>query len=265
MAIRINNNTALIAAQRAGKANAAMTQSLERIATGRKINSASDDAASMTIADSLKSRALAAGQEIRNAGDSISIAQIADGALGQMSDILQDIRIKTLDAANGTYSPDSRAAIQADINGSLESLKGIVDSTSYNGQTLLDGTFNNATLSIGSVDPSKLGSDESGSLSEIDVTTAEGAQKAIESVDQAMEQLNQTRSDVGASQNQYVSDINVLSTTRVNLLAAQSQIRDTDLAEESILLNKMKLLEKAGIYAQAQANSSKKNIVDLLG
>jgi len=115
------------------------------------------------------------------------------------------------------------------------------------------------------VDPSKLGSDESGSLSEIDVTTAEGAQKAIESVDQAMEQLNQTRSDVGASQNQYVSDINVLSTTRVNLLAAQSQIRDTDLAEESILLNKMKLLEKAGLYAQAQANSSKKNIVDLMG
>ena len=266
MALTINNNTsALIATRQAGKANGAMTHSLERIATGKRINRASDDAASMTIADSLRSRALAAGQEIRNSGDNISIAQTADGALGQMSKIIQDIRIKTIEAANTTNSPDSRTAIQSEINGALDALKGILDTTSYNGQTLLDGTFDTVGLSIGSVAPSKLGSNDSGFLTDIDVTTLEGAQKAVDSLDQALDQVNQVRSDLGASQNQSASNISTLSTTRVNLMAAQSQLRDTDLAEESIILNQMKLLEKAGTYALAQANSSKDNLIDLMG
>lgn len=266
MAFRIQNNTsALISAQQTGKNRSAMAKSLERIATGKKINSASDDAAAMTIADSLKSRALAAGQEIQNAGASISIAQTADGALGQMSDILEGIKTKTIEAANGTHSQESRAAIQSEITGALDALKDIAETTAYNGQTLLDGTFNTPGLSIGSVDPSKLGSTETGFLTDIDLTTAEGAQTVMDTVDQAMDQINQVRSDVGASQNQYASDISTLSTARVNLQAAESQIRDTDLAEESIILNQIKLQETARAYALKQANVSQKSIIDLMG
>ncbi len=266
MSLRINQNTtALIAARQAGNADNAMAKSLARIATGRKINSAADDASAMVIADKLKSQSLAAGQQIRNASDNISIAQTADGALGQISDILQDIRTKSLDAANGLHSADSLSAIQSDINASLDAIKDIVDTTSFNGQTLLDGTFNTDSLSIGSVDPSQLGSTETGFLSGIDITSTEGAQQAIEALDLALSQVNQVRSNVGSSQNQYTSDINTLSTTRINLMAAESQIRDTDLAEESIVLNQMKLLARTSTYAMAQANKTQEKLIDLIG
>lgn len=260
-----NNASALIALRQAGKANEAFTNSLERIATGKRINSASDDSSSLTIANQLKSQSLAAEQGIENANASIAIAQITDGALGQMSDILQNIQTQTIAAASGLQSADSLAAIQSDINGSLDALKDIASTTSYNGQTLLDGSFNTERLTIGSVDPSQLGSGETGFLSGIDVTTAEGAQNALKTVDLALEQVGRIRSDVGSSQNQALAEIETLSTSRINLLSAESQIRDTDLAEESMILNQAKLLRQAGTYALNQAGRTQTKIVDLLG
>ncbi|WDP90038.1 MAG: flagellin [Desulfobacter sp.] len=266
MALNITGNSAaLIALGQAGKANSALTNTLERIATGKRINSASDDASAMAIADRLKSQSLAAEQQIENANASIAIAQVADGALGQMSDILQDIRTKTIAAGNGAQSAESLAAIQSEINGSLGALNDIVSNTSYNGQTLLDGSFSTAGLSIGSAAPSQLGSGETGMLSNIDITTAEGAQNALGTVDQALTQLNRIRSDVGSSQNQSLSEIEVLSTSRVNLISAESQIRDSDLAEESIELSRNQLLRQAATYALNHANDSTQQIVDLLG
>lgn len=266
MTLRIPSNTSsLISLGQAGKANQTLANSLERIATGKQINSASDDSSSLTIANQLKSQSLAAEQGIENANVSIAIAQTADGALGQMSDILQDIQTKTIAAANGSQSPDSLAAIQSDISGSLDALKDIASTTSYNGLSLLDGSFNTDRLSIGSVDPSQLGSGETGSLSGIDVTTAEGAQNALNTVTQALEQVALVRSDVGSSQNQALSEVDTLSTSRINLISAESQIRDTDLAEESIILNQAKLLRQASTYALNQANKTQANIVDLMG
>jgi len=266
MTLRIPNNTSsLIALGQAGKANQALANSLERVATGKRINSASDDSSSMSIANQLKSRSLAAEQGIENANVSIAIAQTAEGALGQMSDILQNIQTKTITAANGLQSADSLAAIQSDINGSLDALKDIASTTSYNGQSLLDGNFNMERLSIGSVDPSQLGSGENGFLSSIDVTTAEGAQNALNTVNQALEQVGRIRSDVGSSQNQALSEVEALSTSRINLISAESQIRDTDLAEESMILNQAKIMRQASSYALNQAAKTQAKIVDLLG
>ncbi len=266
MTLSINNNTsALIAAKMLERANSELTDSIERMATGQKINSAADDASAMTIADSLKSQSLAAGQEIRNASDSVSIAQTADGALSGITDMLQEMRTQAVQAAGGTQSQESVAAIQSDMEGSLDAISDIATNTSYNGQTLLDGTFSNASLSIASANPSTLGSSDTGFLSDIDVTTQEGAQQAIETIDQALDQISQSRAAIGASQNQYESDISTLSTTQINLIAAESEIRDTDLAEEAMVLNQMKLLEGASTYALNKANDSRDTLVNLLG
>lgn len=266
MALRINQNpTALIAAKMMDKANAALNDSIERMATGQKINSAADDASGMIIANSLKSQSLAAGQEMRNASDNVSITQIADGALGQINGLLQDIRTQAVDAAGGSHSQDSLSAIQSDIQGSVGAIKDIVDGTGYNGHSLLGGGYNAGGLSISSADPSTLGSKETGFLSDIDITTAEGAAKAIETVDLAIDQIARNRSSVGASQNQYTSDVNNLSTRRINLMSSESEIRDVDIAEESMILNQMKLLEQAAIFVHEKSNESKERLVDLLG
>ena len=266
MTLTINQNpTALIAASMLEKTNTGLTNSLERIATGQKINSAADDAAGMTIANSLRNQSLAAGQEIQNLNDNVSIAQIADGGLGQITDLLQNIRTQAVDAAGGSHSQESLSAIQSDIQGSLDAIDDIVDTTSYNGQNLLNGTYNSRGLSISSGYTSALGSQETGFLSDIDITTPEGAQKALETVDLALDQIGQSRSTVGAGTNQYTSAINNLSTTQINQMASESEIRDLDIAEESIILNQMKLLMDTNIYALNQSNDSQNKLANLLG
>ncbi len=266
MALTINQNTtSLLAAKMLERANTELTDSIERMATGQKLNSAADDASGLTIANSLKSQSLSAGQQIQNASDNVSITQTADGALGQITDMLQDIRTQAVDAAGGGHSQDSLAGIQSDIQGSLDTIDDIAGSTSYNGQNLLDGTYNTNGLSISSAATSTLGSQETGFLSDIDITTTEGAQKAIETVDLALDQIAQNRSSVGASQNQYTSDVSNMSTTQINLMASESDIRDADIAEESIILNQMNLLQGAATYALDQANASRDTLVSLLG
>lgn len=266
MELTINSNpTALIAAKMLDKANAGLTESIERMATGRQLNSAADDVSGMIIADSLKSQSLGAGQEIRNASDNLSITQTADGAMGGITDVLQNIRTQALDAASGTHSQDSLSAIQSDIQGSLDTIDDIAGNTSYNGQNLLDGTYNTNTLSMGSLATSNLGSPEQGFLSDIDIRTQEGAQKAIEIVDSAIEQVAQNRSTTGAAQNQYASNISNMSTTRINMMASESEIRDADLAEESMILNQMKMLQGVATYSLNQSNNANDSLVSLLG
>jgi len=275
--MKINSNTlAQKAVYGTGNAHRGLTDSLERISTGRRINKASDDASGMTIASSLKSKALAMGQGVKNANDGISITQIADGALGQMTDILQSVRTQVVQAANGSQSQESLEAIQADITGSLEAFDEIARSTSFNGQTLLDGSFSNKIFAMGEegaidisiqgMGSSSLGSGEEGTLGTINVTTPEGAQVALETIDQSLEQLSRVRSEVGSTQNQFESSIQNMTASRINMEASQSQIMDVDLAEESMVMNQMKVLEKASIFALSQANEiKKKSLVNLLG
>jgi flagellin len=179
--------------------------------------------------------------------------------------MLQGIRTQALDAAGGSNSQSSLTAIQSDIEGALKAIDDIAGTTSYNGQNLLDGSFNSSGLSISSAATSTLGSQESGWLSDIDITTEEGAQKALETIDLALGQIAENRSSVGAGTNQYTSDINNLATTQINLMASESEIRDVDIAEESIILNQMKLLRDANIYALNQSNASQNKLANLLG
>jgi len=277
MSLKINSNTqGMFANNQLRLTDSSLSGVLNRISTGKKINSAADDASGLSIANSLRSQALGMGQAMQNANDAISITQIADGAFDEATTIIDSIRTKSIQAANSGQSLESRQAIQADIDKSLASLDQIANNTSYNGQSLLSGTFSNKSfqvggnsgetinLSIGSVQTSNLGNGEQGLLADIDVTTQDGAQSAIEVADQALKQVNSIRSDIGSTQNQLTSTINNLATSSVNTYSSESTIMDTDYAEESMVLNKMNSLLTARTFAAQQANVAQKNVISLL-
>ncbi len=276
MSFSINTNfLGIWAGNKLRESQQALSTSIEKISTGRRINKASDDASGMVIADSLGAQARGMGQAIRNANDAISMAQIADGALDTSADIITTIRTKALQAANDSQSPQSRQAIQADIRNLLEQLDMTAKTTSYNGQKLLSGEFTDksfqvgananetVSLSIGSAETDQLGDNENGRLADVDVTTSEGAQTAIQIADAALSDVNNIRSEIGSKQNQLASTINNLTTAQINVLSAESTIRDVDLAEESMVMSRMKTLSKARSFAVAQANAKGANIMKL--
>ena len=278
MSLRINNNNlgswTNIQLQ---KSNQSLASVLEKLSSGKRINRAADDASGMHIADMLGSQARGLGQAIRNASDAVSMAQIADGALQESSNLIQTIRTKAIQAAQDGQTTESRKAIQADIDKALGSLNQIAQNTSFNGQKLLSGNFTDKSFQVGaysgetvtasfdSAEAAKLGDPANGQLSDINVLTQEGAQKAIQIADEALSQLNQNRSNIGSLQNQLESAIGNLATTQINVLSAQSAIQDVDVAEESMVLSNMKVLNKARVFASAQANKmNKENVFNLL-
>lgn len=274
MSLKINSGSGFSAYQ-LQKNQTDLYNSLKRLSTGKKINTASDDAAGMVIADKLASQAAGFSQAIKNASDAVSITQVADGALGQATQLIQGIREKAIQAASAAQSPQSLRAIQAEIGKSLESLKSISDNTSFNGQKLLSGAFTDKAfqigdsqgqtieISLGSVDPAKISDQTLGAFANIDVTTQDGAQSAIALSDVALDYISAQRAQVGSTQNQLDSAINNLAHSRINTLASESQIRDLDYAQESMNLNKIKALSKARVFAQNQANSIASKIIDI--
>jgi len=277
MTTAINNNTSgLFSSTQLQKTNQSLLSSLEKFASGNRITKAADDASGLVIADALGSQARGFGISIRNANDAVAIAQVADGALGQASELITSIRVQALQAANASQSPSSREAIQSNIQKSLEQLNSLSQTTTYNGQRLLAGGFTDktfqigptagetTTLNLGSIQPQQLGDEQLGTLAEVNVLTEEGAQAALGIADAALAQVDAMRDEVGARQNQLNSTISNLATSRINTLAAESVVRDLDLAEESTNFATMESLNKAQIFAATQANSSKKNVINLL-
>ncbi len=276
MSFRINTNPGLFSTN-LQKGQKDLSGSLERLATGQRINKASDDASGLAIANRLSSQVAGYDRAMQNASEAAAIAQIADAALNQAVQMIQDIRVKAVQAGSGANSSDSLAAIQADIDSSLTALSDLAQTTSFNGQPLLSGRFTGKdfqigadagqtlSLSFGSIDPAQISDDTLGPLSEINVTTPEGAQKAVELADMAIDYVSRQRSKAGASQSQLESTFTNLSTARINTLSARSQINDLDFAEEAMNLNRMKILQKARTFAQAQANTDAGRVIDLLG
>ncbi len=277
MAITINSNSSSLVVSQLGSSQKSLDASLEKIASGRRLNKAADDAAGMTIADSLLSQAQGMGQALRNANDAISMAQVADSALGQSTTLVQSIREKALQAANASQTTETRQALQADINKSLTQLNKIAQNTTYNGQQLLSGTFTGkevqtgansgetVKLSIASAAPDKLGSATLGKLSEVNVLSQASAQAAVKITDTALAQIDASRANIGSTQKQLASTINNLTTTGTNLQSAASTTSDVDLAQEAINFTTMKVLTQAQTFAAAQAkNMNKQNVLSLL-
>lgn len=268
--MRINTNPLSLFSQfQLKKGEEKMTASLARLSSGQRINRAADDASGMVIADSLESQLRGIGQTIRNYNDSISMVQIADSALGEATSIMQDIRVKALQAGQDGQSYSSRQALQADIDRSLTSLQDIVDTTSYNGQKLLGGSLAdvhfNASSGQGETSPAQGTVPAGETVFDIDVTSQEGAGQALAIVDGALANTNRIRSDLGSYQNQLASAIENLQVTQVNVASAQSLVRDVDFAEEIMVFNKSKVLNEARIFALNQTGRmNRENILALL-
>ncbi|MDX9966821.1 MAG: flagellin [Sulfuricurvum sp.] len=273
MGFRINTNVgAMNAHMYSTKNNVGLDKSLSHLSSGLRINKAADDAAGLAIADSLRSQASGLGQSIRNANDGIGLVQTADGALEEVSNILNRMRTLAVQSSNDTQSSTSRGFIQDEINVLLVNIENIASQTKFNGQTLLDGSFSGKLFHIGAysgetVSLSIASADTAGlavTAGNVGMSTQADAEDAISAIDAALDTLNGIRSLLGATQNQLESVVRNISVTQVNVTAAESQIRDVDFAAESASFNKHNIMAQSGSYAMSQANAVQQNVLRLL-
>ena len=277
--MRINTNIASLTAQEAStNVNKNLSSSLEKLSTGLRINKASDDSSGMAIADKLRTQASSIGQGIANANSANTFIQIADKAMAEQSNILDIVKSKLMQASTSTTSSDGRAAILNDVKALLTQFDSISTSTNYNGTTLLKGADFNFQIGEKTTDTVKVSttfaidtssiSGTGSSLGELKSTTttlaAADALSLMSAVDTALTNLNTVRSEFGSGQNQVESALRNMMTTKTNLKAAESIIRDVDYAAESANFNKQNIIAQAGTYAISQANSVQQNVLKLL-
>ncbi|AXH10869.1 flagellin [Malaciobacter halophilus] len=284
--MRINTNVASLQAQEsASLTNKNLTNSLEKLSSGLRINKASDDASGLAIADKLRTQASSIGQSISNGNSAVSLTQIADKAMAEQSNILDIVKTKLIQASTDTTSQEGREAIGKDIDKLLSQLNNIASQTNYNGTNLLQGSAASAaatqlTFQMGETSADTIQTtagvkaNTSGlSLAGVQTAAAAGdsanfsagnARSALATVDSALNTLNGWRADFGSTQNQLESAIRNQMTQKTNILNAESVIRDVDYAQESANFNKQNIIAQAGTYAMSQANAIQQNVTRLL-
>jgi flagellin len=272
----INTNiSALRATNAAVSANKMLGTSMERLSTGSRINSASDDAAGLAIAASMTSQIRGMAQGIRNANDGISLAQTAEGALNEVTNMLQRVRELAVQAGSDTYSETDRDNIQIEVDELTAQIGQVVSNTEFNGVALFDGSTATVTVLAGAndVDTVDLTLDDltaltsgGGAAGSFDVTGTDGtaARAALADIDADIESISATRATLGAGQNRLQSAVNNLSNVSTNLSDARSRIQDTDYSAETTALAKAQILGQASTAMLAQANQSQQNVLSLL-
>jgi flagellin len=252
-----------------------MQQSLEKLSSGQRINRAGDDAAGLAISENLKAQIRGLGQAERNAEDGISLVQIAEGALGEISNILIRLRELSVQAASDTIGGTERKFLNVEFEQLTSEIDRIANSTEFNRVPLLNGTGAVFDIQIGTRnDPisDRLTFDASSAdvnvaalgLNLASVADKISAQNSLSSIDQAIVSVSGIRADFGALQNRLQSTINNIATSIENLSAANSRVRDTDIASETANLTKQNILMQAGTSVLAQANSSTKSALSLI-
>ena len=284
MPVRIFNNIPSLNAQRIlGINNDRLAVSIERIASGIRINRGADDAAGLAISESLRSDIRALRQAVRNANDGISLINVTEGALNEQSGILIRLRELSSQAATGTVGSTERATIQLEFDQLRKEIDRISATTEFNGQKLVDGSLENTiasenqiSIQVG-IDSSSnsrinlntevnLGAITASSLA-IDilaVTTAGAALTALDSINTAIAKVTAARGAIGAVQNRLVRTIANLSITVENLQSAESAIRDADIAAEVALLTRNQILVQAATAMVGQANLIPQSVLQLL-
>ncbi|BBR55121.1 MULTISPECIES: flagellin domain-containing protein [Pseudomonas] len=289
MALTVNTNTTSLGVQKnLNRASDALSTSMTRLSSGLKINSAKDDAAGLQIATRMTSQIRGQTMAIKNANDAISIAQTAEGAMQEQTNILQRMRELAVQARNDSNSDKDREALDKEFQSMLKEIDRIANSTQLNGKNLLDGTSGVMTFQVGS----NTGSDNqiTISLSSAMKTTGTGAAltglagkaitgttgtgtgsmeanytAALSAIDDALQAINTTRADLGASQNRLTSTINNLQNINENAEAARGRVQDTDFAAETAQLTKQQTLQQASTSVLAQANQLPSAVLKLLG
>jgi len=284
MAVRIFNNIPSLNAQRIlGINNGRLAQSVERISSGIRINRGSDDAAGLAISEGLRSDIRALRQAVRNANDGVSLINVTEGALNEQSGILIRLRELASQAATGTVGSTERATIQLEFTALRNELDRIAQTTEFNGQKLIEGSLASSVTSTNHI-LIQVGLDSSThsrinlntevaleaitstglSIHELSVTAADAALTALEQVDTAIGQITRGRGKIGAVQNRLIRTISTISIAIENLSAAESAIRDADIAEEVALLTRNQILVQAATAMVGQANLIPQSVLQLL-
>ncbi len=277
MALVISTNVASLNAQKnLTSTNRAMDQSLARLSSGFRINQAADDAAGLAISENLKGQIRGLGQASRNANDGISLVQVAEGGLNEVSSMLVRLRELGVQAASDTIGDTERKFIDVEYQQLKSEIQRISEVTTFNGYDLLNGTGGLMDIQVGTNnDPFKdrisfntaaaNASLESLGVFAENVATKESAQTSLSNVDNAMTSVNAMRANFGAMQNRLTSTVANLSVAHENLSAANSRIRDADIAAESAELTRNSILKQAGVSVLGQANQAQQIALKLLG
>lgn len=276
MGLRINTNVPSLSAQRSLGINTRnLNDNLRKLSSGERITKAGDDAAGLAISENLKAQIRGMRQAKRNAGDAVSLLQTAEGGMNEISNIIIRLRELSVQAASDTVGTTERGFSNIEFQSLKEEIDRISKSTEFNGIKLLDGTSGKLEFQVGIKNDPILdrlqydGSQADASLKslglEIDgVSTKEGAQNVLKKLDDALVQINGTRANFGALQNRLQSTQNNLEVSDENLSAANSRIRDVDVASETADMTKNNILLQAGISVLSQANQSPNTALKLL-
>ncbi|HBT46992.1 MAG TPA: flagellin [Peptococcaceae bacterium] len=291
--MRINHNiSALNTYRQLSINNSYMAKSLEKLSSGLRINRAGDDAAGLAISEKMRGQIRGLEMASRNAQDAISLIQTAEGALNEVHSILQRMRELAVQSANDTMTDDDRAELQKELNQLIDEIDRIAGNTEFNTKVLLDGSYETTglkfhigankdqsiELTIKNMATNSIGlEDDMGQLTAIQdlkddqlsgtggIQTQSDANNAIEVIDGAIKMVSAERAKLGAYQNRLEHTINNLGTAAENLTAAESRIRDVDMAKEMMEFTKQSILSQAATAMLAQANMMPQMVLQLLG
>ncbi len=266
-----HNLTAMNANRQLGITTSAQAKSTEKLSSGYRINRAGDDAAGLSISEKMRSQIRGLNKASSNAQDGVSLIQVAEGALNEAHSILQRMNELATQAANDTNTSLDRTAIQNEIDQLQSEITRIQSTTQFNSMNLLDGSFTGKNLQVGSLSGQKIGINISNmdaaslGVTGLSVSSYSSAGSAMNAIQSAINKVSDQRSLLGALQNRLEHTISNLDNISENTSAAESRIRDVDMAEEMVEYSKNNILAQAGQSMLAQANQSNQGVLSLLG
>ncbi len=280
----INHNMSAAYANRSlGVTGAATARNMEALSSGQRINKAGDDASGLAVSEKLRSQVRGLNQAVKNIENGVSFIQTSEGYLSESQDILHRMRELAVQGANGVYTSEDRMQIQVEVSQLVDEINRIASHAQFNGMNMLTGRFakggtqemrfqiganmdQSKQIFIGTMTAQALGlKGAQGTNEMLSISTTDSANKAIGALDTALKAVSKQRADLGAYQNRFETAAKGVSVASENLQAAESRIRDTDMASEMVQYTKNRILGQAGSAMLAQANTSTQSVMQLLG
>jgi len=281
----INHNMSVMYAQRqTGNIETGMQQNIEKLSSGQRINRAGDDASGLAVSEKMRSQIRGLNQAGQNIQNGVSFIQATEGYLTETTDIIQRLRELSVQSANGIYSAEDRMQIQVEVSQLVDEVNRIASHAQFNGMNILTGRFakdssmgpmqlqvganvdQSEKIFIGTMTATALGltGAQGTSNSMISLSSVDGANMAIASLDSALKTVSKQRADLGAYQNRFEMAYKGIAIASENLQAAESRIRDTDMAQEMVSFTKNQILSQAGSAMIAQANTQPQSVLRLM-
>jgi flagellin len=268
-----HNLTAMNSNRMLGLTTSSQAKSTEKLSSGYRVNRAADDAAGLAISEKMRRQIKGLTQATRNAQDGISCVQTAEGALTEVHDMLQRMNTLAVQASNDTMTSDDRAYLNQEVRALVSEIDRVASTTTFNEQNLLDGSFSGKNLQVGAESGQYIGisiasmSSTGIGVNGIQVSGSDNtnAESAISTIKTALASVSSQRADLGAVQNRLEHTIKNLDNVVENTTAAESAIRDTDMATEMVTFSNANILAQAGTSMLAQANQSNQNVLSILG